>query len=180
MAAQHPALGRACPVLRSDRLILRPHGLSDFPDCYALWSNPEVMRHMGGRPFTAEEAWRRMIGYAGLWTMLGYGYWLIEEATSGRYVGEAGLADFNRPFADEGGFAPETGWMLLPLAQGKGFAHEAMTEILRWAEANLRIEHTVCMISTDNARSLHLAERLGYRETGSAQYGSRHVRLLLR
>jgi RimJ/RimL family protein N-acetyltransferase len=138
------------------------------------------MRHMGGRSFTAEEAWRRMIGYAGLWTLLGYGYWLIEEAASGGYVGEAGLADFHRPFAGKGGFAPEAGWMLLPSAQGKGFAHEAMTEILRWADENLPFEHTVCMISTDHERSLRLADRLGYRETGSAQYGTRNVRLLLR
>ncbi|HEY2048187.1 MAG TPA: GNAT family N-acetyltransferase [Caulobacteraceae bacterium] len=165
----------ACPRLRTPRLLLRPHTPHDFDRCYALWSDREVMLHMGGRPFTPEEVWRRMLGYAGLWAMLGYGYWVIQDAESGDYAGEAGLADFHRPFATD--FAPEAGWMLTPSAQGKGLAFEAMTAILQWAEETLPNRRTVCIIGNENAPSLRLAARLGYRQTGRAQYGERDVLL---
>ena len=163
----------ACPFIRTSRLVLRPHAPEDFDRSLALWSDPEVLRHMGGRPFTPEEVWRRMLAYAGLWSMLGYGYWLIQDAASGDSIGEAGLADFHRPFATD--FAPEAGWMLTPFAQGKGLAFEAMTAILQWAEETLPHRHTVCIISPENSPSLRLAARLGYRQTGRSPYGERDV-----
>ncbi|MBV8681557.1 MAG: GNAT family N-acetyltransferase [Caulobacteraceae bacterium] len=164
---------RPCPTLSTSRLVLRPHTSADFESCLALWSDPEVMRHMGGRPFTPEEVWRRMLAYAGLWATIGYGYWVIEDAASRRYVGEAGLADFHRPFAFD--FAPEAGWMLAPATQGKGMAYEAMTAILEWAEAELPYRRSVCMIDPENGPSLRLAARLGYRPTGRAHYGERDL-----
>ena len=61
------------PVLETPRLLLRPHTLDDFPATFAMWSDPEVVRFIGGRPFTREEAWARLLRYVGHWTMLGYG-----------------------------------------------------------------------------------------------------------
>ena len=48
-----------------------------------MWSDAEVTRFIGGKPLSGEEVWARILRYAGHWSMLGYGYWLIEEKATG-------------------------------------------------------------------------------------------------
>jgi len=84
------------PVIETTRLILRGHRLDDFPDCAAMWADPIVTRHIGGRPFTEEETWARFLRYVGHWSVLGFGYWAIEEKDTATFVGELGFADFKR------------------------------------------------------------------------------------
>src|SRR5262245_10852510 len=43
------------PVIETDRLILRAHAPGDFSECKAMWGNPDVTRHIGGRPSSGEE-----------------------------------------------------------------------------------------------------------------------------
>ena len=42
-------------------------------------------------PATREEAWARLLRYAGHWALLGYGFWLVEDRTTGSFVGEVGV-----------------------------------------------------------------------------------------
>jgi RimJ/RimL family protein N-acetyltransferase len=164
------ASGRACPRLTTERLTLRAHGAADHADSLALWSDPEVARHIGGSPSTAEEVWSRILRYGGLWPLLGYGYWHVSETATGRFLGEAGLADYRRALGEVSGFAPEAGWAFAPSAHGKGYAREAMAAILAWADDTLAATRTVCMIAPANAPSRRLADRLGYRPLGAATY----------
>lgn len=59
------------PTLQTDRLILRPHRISDFPQACLLWSDGEVVRHIGGSPQDAQAVWYRLLRYAGMWSWLG-------------------------------------------------------------------------------------------------------------
>jgi len=118
------------------RLLLRPHCPEDFADCAAMWADPEVTRHIGGRPFTAEEVWARLLRYAGHWSLHGWGYWVARIRDTGEFVGELGFADFRRALDPPFGDAPEIGWALAPSAQGRGLAREAVEAALRWADAN--------------------------------------------
>jgi RimJ/RimL family protein N-acetyltransferase len=77
------AMSIAPPLLTTSRLTLRPHTRDDFLESYAMWSDPEVIRYIGGKPFTREEVWARLLRYAGHWAMLGYGYWVVREKESG-------------------------------------------------------------------------------------------------
>ena len=158
--------GRPVARLTTERLILRGHETQDFEDLLSLWTDPKVVRFIGGRANTPDEVWSRLLRYRGLWPLLGFGYWRIEDRQTGRYVGDAGLADFRRGLGEGFDGAPETGWALAPWAHGKGLAGEAMGAILEWADATAQIERTVCMIQPQNAASVRLAERLGYRATG--------------
>lgn len=130
-----------------------------------MWSDLDVVRHISGRPSTREEVWARILRYHGHWGMLGYGFWLIAERDTGRFVGEAGLADFQRDLAEPFD-APEAGWSLAPHAQGKGYATEAMQAILAWTTA----PRTVCMIAPENKASLRVAEKVGYHEFRRVEY----------
>jgi len=78
-----PVARMPIPVLQTDRLILRGHGIEDFKHCAALWADPLVTRYITGTPLSREECWSRLLRNAGHWTMLGFGYWIAEEKRSG-------------------------------------------------------------------------------------------------
>ena len=52
-----------------------------------MWSDADVVRHIGGVPSTPADAWSRLLRYAGLWSFLGYGYRAVEDRATGRFVG---------------------------------------------------------------------------------------------
>lgn len=155
----------------TERLTLRVHRLEDFPDSLALWGDPMVTRYIGGRPFKEEEVWQRLLRYAGHWSLLGFGYWVVRERGSGRFVGEAGFANGRRQLEPSFGDAPESGWALAPWAHGKGYATEAVRAVLAWGEARFGPgRRTVCMISPENLPSLRVAAKCGYREYARTTY----------
>ena len=61
-----------------------------------MWGDRDVTRYIGGKPFSREEVWSKILRYAGHWSLLGFGYWVIADRASGRFLGEAGFADFKR------------------------------------------------------------------------------------
>ncbi|HEX5870568.1 MAG TPA: GNAT family protein, partial [Longimicrobium sp.] len=89
---------------------------------------------------------------------------------TGRFVGDMGLADFRREVTPPLGDAPEAGWVLAPWAHGRGFATEAVRAVLAWADAHLAAPRTVCLIAPENAASLHVAEKCGFREYARGTY----------
>src|SRR4051812_2186757 len=106
MLPSHDSHGGA-PGLATERLLLRAHRPDDFEPCLAMWSDAAVTCYIGGKPFAADEVWGKILRYAGLWSLLGFGYWAIEERRSGRFVGEVGFADFKRDLVPSFGGAPE-------------------------------------------------------------------------
>jgi RimJ/RimL family protein N-acetyltransferase len=158
------------PVLTSSRLTFRGHTRDDFADSAAMWGDPQVTRYIGGRSFTEEEVWARLLRYVGHWAVVGFGFWAVRETTTGRFVGEVGFADFHRPIAPLFDGAPEAGWVLAPWAQGKGFGREAVETLSAWGEARFEGGRTVCIIHPDNAASIAVAERCGYRRYAQSEY----------
>jgi RimJ/RimL family protein N-acetyltransferase len=149
-------------------LTLRGHRAADFPDCFAMWSDPEVTRYIGGRPSSRQQAWMRILTYIGHWSLLGFGYWAIEEKATGRFVGDIGFADFHRDTIASMSDAPEMGWGLAPAFYGRGYATEAARAAVAWADGHLESPRTVCMIDPENAASVRVAEKCGYHEFGRA------------
>jgi RimJ/RimL family protein N-acetyltransferase len=161
----------AAPTIDTDRLVLRAYRREDFPALLATWADPLVMRHVLGRASTEEETWGRLLRYVGLWPVLGYGYWAVEERSTGRFVGDVGFADFRRDMTPSFDGAPEAGWVLAAWAHGKGFATEAVRAAHAWSDAHLdQTRHTVCMITPENAASIGVATKCGYVETGRGAY----------
>ncbi len=158
------------PVLETERLILRGHGPGDLAACAAMWADPIVVRHIGGRPFTREEVWSRLLRYAGHWEWLGYGYWAIEDRATGEFVGELGFADFHRDMTPSVEGIPEAGWVLAAKFHGRGYATEALQTVHTWGEANLVSTRTACIIDPANAASIRVANKCGYIENGLASY----------
>lgn len=168
------------PILLTPRLRLRGHREDDLADCAAMWGDPEITRHIGGRPFAEEEVWQRILRYVGHWALKGFGYWVIEDLVTGRFVGEAGLSDGRRRLEPSWGSAPEMGWALAGWAHGRGLATEAVAAVLRWAERELSEPRTVCMIEPANAASRRVAHKCGYRPYAQGRYHGTAVELFER
>ncbi len=160
----------AIPSLDTERLVLRGYRREDFDDCAAMWGDPEVTRYIGGKPQSREEVWARYLRYLGQWVEWGYGYWAARERASGRFVGDVGFANFQRDTQPAFHDAPEAGWVLAPWSHGKGFASEAVAEVLRWSDQVLAAPRSVCIIDRGNAPSVKVAKRAGFQQLDDVIY----------
>jgi RimJ/RimL family protein N-acetyltransferase len=145
-----------------------------------MWADPIVTRFIGGKPSTPQQTWTRLLAYVGHWALMRYGYWAIEEQSSGAFIGEAGFADFKRDITPAMQNVPELGFALIPSAHGKGYATEAVRAILQWGDANLTSRRTVCMVNEDNAASLAIVQKARYRIFEHATFSDSHVAFLER
>lgn len=167
-----PPPHRPVPELDTPRLRLRGYRLDDFEPWLAMSQEPDFYRYLGLGPIPEEDAWHRLLRSAGHWTLLGYGFWAVEEKASGRFVGTVGFGNLRRALEPAIGEAPEIGWLLAPSVHGRGYASEAVAAALHWGEAFFGPVRTVCLIHPDNAASLAVAAKFGYREYARTTYKS--------
>ena len=158
------------PILETARVRLRGFRETDLDAQAAALSDPGVMRHLGGRGLDREDTWRRMLAAPGLWAMLGYGYWLVEARDDGRYLGQVGFADFKRAIEPSLEGLPEMGWIFAPQGQGKGYCSEAVAAALAWADETLKAPEIVAIIAPENAPSIRVAEKAGFKRAEETLY----------
>ena len=168
------------PVLETERLRLREQRPNDLARHSAMLADPEVVRYVGGKPQAREEAWRRLIGAAGLWTILGYGYWAVERREDGAYIGQIGFGDFKRELTPSIEGLPEMGWLLSSDAHGRGYASEAVAAALAWADRALPERAFTAIIHPDNGPSIRVAEKAGFGEPVATSYKGEPILIFYR
>ncbi|MBC6988186.1 GNAT family N-acetyltransferase [Hymenobacter sp. BT491] len=168
------------PVLETERLRLRGLQTQDLDEFLVMWSDPEFFRYLGGKPQKREEVWRRMIAQQGHWSLMGYGYWGVEEKSTGRFVGNVGFADFRRDLTPSIEGMPEIGWVLAPRVHGLGYATEAVQAALEWGEQHFEPKQIACIIDPDNAASLRVAHKFGFQEIARTTYNNEPILVLQR
>jgi RimJ/RimL family protein N-acetyltransferase len=163
-------LYREAPRIETERLVLRPWRKEDFRPYHAILTHPEVHKHFGPSPMSAEEAWRRLTSFVGGWQFLGFGMWAVEERASGRLIGIVGLFNAWRALEPEFGEEPEMGWIFAHDVHGRGMAGEACRAVVQWAESNLDPTPIWAIIAPANEPSLGLAAKLGFERVGDTTY----------
>ncbi len=166
------------PVLETARLKLRGHLKSDFELFAALWADPVTVRYTIGKPSTRQQSWSRMMTYLGHWELMGFGYWAVEEKSSGNYIGELGFADFKRDVTPSIEGLPELGWVISSHCHGRGYATEGLLAAISWGDSQFakiakdgpQLDRTVSMIDPANVTSLRVAEKLGFKEYARTTY----------
>jgi RimJ/RimL family protein N-acetyltransferase len=153
---------REIPGLETRRLKLRAHTKDDFAACLALWQEPEVYRHIFGKPPSQEDCWNRILRYHGHWQWFGFGFWMIEDRVTGRPIGEIGLADFHRTIEPSIHGRPEMGWIITADMHGKGIGTEAANAVADWGDRNLPTKKLACIIAPENVASIRIAEKIGF------------------
>lgn len=166
-------------MIDTDRLALRPYTLEDYEPYLTICSDPDVVHYLGG-PLSAEDAWNRVLRYVGHWALLGYGLFAVIEKSSGRYIGETGIADFHRGIGAGFEGSGEAAWVFTREVQGRGYAFEAAQAAHDWFAEARGASRTVCIIHPENRPSLALAHKLGYAAYGEATYKASPVILLER
>ena len=142
--------------LETERLILRLPRREDFEPYAAFSSDEETMRHLGGvQP--PPVAWRSLAGLVGSWQLLGFGMFSVIEKTSGEWIGRVG------PWQPFGWPGTEVGWSLRRPSWGQGYGPEAAAATIDWAFDTLGWDEVIHTISTANAGSKRVAEKLGSR-----------------
>jgi RimJ/RimL family protein N-acetyltransferase len=143
------------PVLETDRLILRGWRNADLDAFSRMSADAEVMRFISGATLSRNDAWRVMAGFAGHWSLRGFGFWVVERKSDGAFLGRVGL------WEPEGWPSMEVGWTLDRPFWGKGYATEAAKAALDHGFANYPVDRLISLIAPDNHASQRVAERLG-------------------
>lgn len=150
------------PELETERLVLRAPAQSDLKDFAAFFATDDA-RFVGG-PNEAAMAWRSFAASAGSWVLHGYGEFAIEEKESGAFVGLVG------PWFPEGWPEPEIAWIILPAFQRRGYGVEAARRALSFVHDELGWTTAISCIDDANTPSQRLAEKLGARRDGTAEF----------
>jgi RimJ/RimL family protein N-acetyltransferase len=148
-----PAISRTIPTLSTERLILRPPSIDDFPAYAALLASPRA-KHMGG-PYTRRSAWGVFCHDIACWDLFGHGGLMVDSQATGECVGQVSIS--HGPLFPE----KELGWQLYDGHEGRGYATEAATALRKWAAQSLGLHGLVSYVDPENDQSAAVAIRLG-------------------
>lgn len=101
------------------------------------------------------ETWQKLAALAGHWSLRNYGSYAVEEKSSGKVIGVAGL-DYPNDWPE-----PEIQWGLNRLYWGKGYASEAVRAVKETTAKYLPDLSLISLIHPDNANSSNLAKAVG-------------------
>lgn len=150
-------------LLQTPRLRIRNLKVSDLEDFHSYRSMPEVIKYQGLGLMDKSQAMAfidqqkdKLFGKPGEWVQYG-----IEEKLQQQLIGDCAI---KLQAADPR--IAEIGITLHPDFQRKGFAKEAMLEILRFLFQDKQLHRVVETVDAENAASINLLERLHFRKEG--------------
>ena len=169
-------------TFESDRLYFRPLKESDVDLVIEQWTDPEVVRYVGGKTCSKQEliddmpmVTRRCAGGC-------IGNWCLIEKATGEKAGYANLlpmpvdlddTDWDLVVGDQiPDGAIEIGFILKRAAWGKGYATEACKRLIDFAFEESPLEEIVASIESENSASRNVLEKSGLTDIGLIQsYG---------
>lgn len=160
---------RAVPRIATGRLLLREHRLGDFDAYAANAADPVATRFLSGA-VDRRMSWRRFAALSGPWLLTGAGWWAIELASTGEYIGTVGAFYRETQLGLGRDAAIEIGWSLHPPHWRKGYASEAARAALDWAFRHHDVARAVAHLDEENAASARVAEKLGMTCEGEADF----------
>lgn len=88
-------------------------------------------------------------------TLLGWGVWLVINKDNHVLIGDIGFK--GKPNSEK---IVEVGYGILPYAQNKGYATEAVSEIIKWAFGFNQVDKVIAECLDDNIPSIKVLEKL--------------------
>ena len=150
------------PTLETERLILRKMLVSDKEDVYAYSCREDVTEFLTWSPHVGISYTQDYLRYIGQRYSVGdYFDWAVVEKASGRVIGSCGFTRFDYP-----NDAGEIGYVFHPDFGGRGYATEAVAEVVRFGFVALKLHRIEARYIKGNDRSCKLMERLGMKFEG--------------
>jgi RimJ/RimL family protein N-acetyltransferase len=146
---------------RTQRLVLRPFTPRDLEPFMAMHSDPEVVRYVPYPPLTREQAEERLGAIA---TMTA----IDDEAQNLRFAvvlpeTDALIGDVSMWCPPSDRLQAEIGYVFNPRFHGRGYATEAVTELLRIGFEEAGLHRITANADARNAASIRVLERIGMR-----------------
>ncbi|MEM7323644.1 MAG: GNAT family N-acetyltransferase [Actinomycetota bacterium] len=142
---------RSCPP-QTERLRFREYQPEDADAVVAMFADPEARQWYPAQQDPAEA--KRWIEWnRGSYLTNGFGLWVIEERSSGAFLGDCGLTYQTV----EGDQLLELGYHLQELRRGFGFATEAATACLAYGFEELGAASICSIVDPENVASIAVA-----------------------
>ena len=148
--------------LADDQIRLEPLAQGDVRELLALVADAEIVRFTRVPTSGVDAAWvSRWIGrYEEGWGDGSRAGFAI-RGENGGLIGFAALVELDLDHGEA-----EIGYVVAPAARGRGVARRAVDLLTRWGFDELGLERIELRIDPENAGSVKVAERAGYRLDG--------------
>src|SRR5947207_6554141 len=150
------------PILMTPRLSLCEYSAEHLDDIFAVRSDPVVQLYNSAPHQTRAETLKFIDEERENYRLKKEVIWAVRLRESGRVIGSVSVFDWDRYHR-----RAAMGYDLARDCWGQGYAREAIGGVLRFAFESMRLNHMEIWTSAANARSLKLAERLGFTREGS-------------
>lgn len=147
-----------CPF-ETERLRLDYLTLDDAGFTLELLNEPAYIQYIadkGVRDLEGAEAYLRN-GPIAMYAKHGHGLYKVSLKQTGEVLGMCGL--IRRDTLDY----PDLGYAFLSRHGGNGYASESGAAVLERARSHLKMQRIVAITSPDNAASIHVLQKLGFR-----------------
>jgi ribosomal-protein-alanine N-acetyltransferase len=146
-------------ILRTERLVLRQFRKDDAPFIIELVNDPAWLRYIGDKNIRSlpDAIHYLETGPQAMYARYGFSLYAVELKGAGKRIGMCGLIK-RESLADV-----DLGFAFLPAYRSLGYAYEATAATLQYAKASVGLSRIVAITSPDNAPSIKLLERLGFR-----------------
>jgi ribosomal-protein-alanine N-acetyltransferase len=152
--------------LRTSRLLLARMRDGDLEDLVRMHRDPQVMATLGGiraADETAQFLERQLVH----WATHGFGWWLVRDLLTGRFIGRGGLRHVTVNDRAE----VEVGYGLMPESWGRGLATELAHESVRVGFEELHRPDLVSFTLPTNRASRRVMEKVGFCYERDVVYG---------
>lgn len=144
-------------IFSTERLILREINLGDAPFIHELLNSEGWLEYIGDRGVKTLDDAREYIKkmYIQTYEEQGTGFYLMEKKDNGASIGMCGCA--KRPQLE----LPDIGFSLLPNYYKKGYAYEAASATLKYAQDVLKLTEICAITTLENKNSQALLKKIG-------------------
>jgi RimJ/RimL family protein N-acetyltransferase len=146
----------------TQRLILRPVVPEDAAFYFQLMNSPKWLQNIGDRQLSTVQDSEQYIQQKMIPALKKHGFssYTVIRRTDQAMLGTCGLFD------RAGLNGIDLGFALLPEYEGKGYAYEAASRILRAAFEDFHLPEMLAIASPQNTASLRLLKKLGFQSVG--------------
>lgn len=156
------------PRMRTERLVLRPHRLSDAAAWYEIENDPRVLRGLKWKARTAAQSRSHLRDRTRHTLLLQRDDFLaLAIEHDGQLAGDISLHLRGVEPAER---TVEIGWIVHSRHQGRGFAFEGAAAAIMMAFARVGAVEVFARIDPANERSLALARRLGFEQASVTRH----------
>ena len=143
-------------MLTTDRLTLRCFREDDLAPYAVLNTQPEVIEHLGGEPFSRQYTEEIAEWANGLYEREGIGLLAVERTEDATFLGMCGLHHLDAYPNDI-----EIAWRFAHEHWGQGYATEAATAWLTYGFTVKQLPRVISVTEEVNVKSIGVMKRLG-------------------